>query len=260
MKLSACIIARDEEENIKRAIDSLKFADEVIVVDSGSRDRTVEIAESAGARCVYNEWPGFSKQKQFATDLCTHEWVFSLDADEYVSSELNEEIESLRPLLGDILKRGFKVPRLTNYLGKPIRYSGWYPDHQLRLFRKDSGKWNQREIHESFELENPDLLGYLDHDILHDSVESLVEHKRMIETRYGPLGAQQMSREKKTVSTISLLLEPPLVFLKTLILRLGLLDGYRGILISYFAAYNVFLKKQIRYQQLNGETDEKTVE
>ena len=260
MKISACIITRDEEANIERAINSLTFADEIVLVDSGSTDRTVEIAEELGARCFYNEWKGFSKQKQFATDLCSHDWVFSLDADEWVSEELAQEIESLRELLPEMKKSGFKIPRLTHYMGNPIYYSGWYPDHQLRFFEKGRGAWNKREIHESFKLDDPSTLGYLEGDILHDSVNSIAEHKEMIDRRYGPLGAAQMQVEERNVGLLSLVFEPALVFLKTLFLRLGFLDGYRGILISYFSAYNVFVKKQIRYRQIASAAEKKTVE
>ena len=260
VKLSACIIAKNEEEYIARAINSLSFADQIIVVDSGSDDRTIEIAESLGAECHFRKWTGFSDQKQYATDLCSHDWVFSLDADEHVSTELASEIESLKPLLAEIQKTGFKIPRLTSYLGRPINYSGWYPDYQLRLFRKDAGAWNQRAIHESFLLENPELCGYLDEDILHDSVSTIDEHKQMIDDRYGPLGAAQLAKEGRRVSSISLYLEPIAVFLKTLLLRLGFLDGYRGVMISYFAAYNVYVKKHLRFRQIREKLPAETVE
>src|SRR5262245_51257942 len=149
MKISATIITLNEESNIKAACESVAWADEIVVVDSNSTDATRSIAEACGAQVITKAWPGFSAQKQFAVEQTQHDWIFSLDADERVSDKLKQSIRELQKKPDTELADGYEIARRTYYQQRWIRGGGWYPDRQLRLFRKSKGHWKQRHIHES---------------------------------------------------------------------------------------------------------------
>ncbi len=242
MKISACIITFNEEKNIAEAVKSVSWADEIIVVDAESIDKTREIAESLGARILTNKWQGFSKQKQFATDSAENDWVFSLDADERVSEKLKGEILKLKNLSEITLADGFRVPRLTYYMNRPIRYSGWYPDWQLRFFNRKKGKWKDVLIHESVEMQKDAKVGKLNNDILHYSVENAAQHHRMIGERYAPLAAEQMFQRGKKTSAVKIATASLTAFFQTYVLKRGFLDGLPGFCIARFAAHHAFLK------------------
>ncbi len=242
MKISACIITFNEEKNIAEAVKSVSWADEIIVVDAESIDKTREIAESLGARILTNKWQGFSKQKQFATDSAENDWVFSLDADERVSEKLKGEILKLKNLSEITLADGFRVPRLTYYMNRPIRYSGWYPDWQLRFFNRKKGKWKDVLIHESVEMQKDAKVGKLNNDILHYSVENAAQHHRMIGERYAPLAAEQMFQRGKKTSAVKIATASLTAFFQTYVLKCGFLDGLPGFCIARFAAHHAFLK------------------
>src|ERR1700720_3613154 len=152
MRITAAIITFNEAEHIRAACESVAWADELIVVDSQSTDRTREIAAECGARVINQPWPGFAAQKQFATDQASQEWVFSLDADERASEELRTSIHKLREKNHDQLADGYLIARRSHYMGRWIRGGGWYPDRQLRLFRKSLGRWEGPHIHESVKM------------------------------------------------------------------------------------------------------------
>ena len=149
MKITATIITFNEAEHIRAACESVAWADEIVVVDSESTDATREIAERCGARVIINPWPGFSAQKQFAVDSASHDWIFSLDADERVSPELKQSIIALRGQDQSTRADGYRVARRAFYMGRWIRGGGWYPDYQLRFFNRNRGHWRERLIHES---------------------------------------------------------------------------------------------------------------
>ncbi len=153
MRISATIITLNEEANIRDACESLAWADEIVVVDSGSTDRTREIAAACGARVINRDWPGFAAQKQFAAEQATHDWIFSLDADERVSEELKSAIAKLRNEASEKLPDGYRISRRSFYQGRWIKGGGWYPDWQLRLYRKSRGSWQPRHIHESVRMD-----------------------------------------------------------------------------------------------------------
>lgn len=247
MKISAVIITFNEEAKIADAIRSVQWADEVLCVDSESTDRTREIAEQLGARVVVNKWPGFAKQKQFAVDAAKHDQILSIDADERVSPELKDEIISLSNS-SQKPADGYRIPRLSIYMDREIRHSGWYPDRQLRFFDRRKGRWKDVAIHESVEMKAGSDIGSLKNDILHFSVDSLAHHAEMIQTRYAPLSAKAMSERGETTSAFKIAFLPPLTFLRTYILKAGFLDGLPGLVISYFAACNVFLKHILLYE------------
>ena len=253
VKVSAVIITFNEEKNIVEAIRSVEWADEILVVDSESVDRTRELAETLGAKVITRAWPGFAAQKQFAIDNAANDWIFSIDADERVTDELRNEIESIRSA-GPTFA-GYTIPRLSIYLGREIHHGGWYPDRQLRFFDRRKGKWKNRAIHESFEMDVGSSVGRLNGDLLHYSVEGPAHHARMVAERYAPLSARQMLAEGKRTSRFKAVLSGISTFVRTYILKLGFLDGFPGFLIAYFAAQNSLLKHVILLDLLDKQAD-----
>lgn len=259
MKISACIIAFNEEKNIAAAIESIAWADEILVVDSESDDRTREIAAASGAKVLIEKWRGFSKQKQFAVDNAAHDWIFSLDADERVSDELKNEILKLKSVSENALAGGYRIPRLSIYMNRPIRHGGWYPDWQLRFFNRREGIWKDVLIHESVQLNEGAKPEKLNGAILHYSVEDAAHHHRMIGARYAPLAARQMFERGKKTSPFKIATVGLTTFLQTYILKAGFLDGFPGFCIARFAAYHSFLKHLLLWEmQANqkSETDD----
>ncbi len=237
MKISATIITFNEERNIARAIESLRCCDEILVVDSGSTDRTVEIAEKLGARVVECPWRGYAAQKNAASEEATHDWILSLDADESLSESLEAEIWQLK-------KTGprfdaYTMPRLAQYLGRWILHSGWYPDRKIRLFDRRKSRWVGDYVHESVQVNG--RLGHLDSNILHFTCGSLSEHLKVMD-RYTTLAAEQMVASHKKIGWRHLVLDPPWTFFRAYILQRGFLDGVEGLSIAYMAALYNFVK------------------
>ena len=241
MKISAVIITFNEENHIAEAIRSVEWADEIVVIDSESTDRTREIAASLGAKVQVNKWPGFSAQKQLAADSAENDWILSLDADERVSAGLRDEIEGLRSD-ANTPADGYRIPRLSYYMGKAIRHGGWYPDFQLRLFDRRKGRWNGAVIHESVKMEPGSTTGKLRGEITHYTAENTAYHQKMIAERYAPLGARKMLDDGRTTSPAGAVLAAWFTFIRTYVFKLGLLDGFPGFCIAYFAAHNTLLK------------------
>lgn len=249
MKISATIITFNEEPNIKAACESVAWADEVVVVDSNSTDQTREIAEACGARVITNAWAGFGAQKQFAVERAQHEWIFSLDADERVSEELRDSIQSLRNRKDAELADGYEIARRTYYQQRWIRGGGWYPDRQLRLFRKSKGRWKQRHVHESVAMETGARVERLKGDLLHYTMQNAAHHHRMIGERYAPLAALQMFEEGRRTSVLGVASAGPAAFIRSLILKGGLRDGFAGFTIASFAAHHAFLKHLMLWEK-----------
>jgi len=236
MKISAVIIAKNEEKNIARAIEScLLVCDEIIVMDSGSTDKTIEIAKGYEKAKVFDvQWQGFSATKNLGNTEASGEYILSLDADEALSNNLIIEIQSL------ILDgSAYKIPRLTNYCGKWIRYSGWRPDYQLRLFPRGKAQWNQNEVHEK--LEHELIVKSLEHDLLHYSYYSISDHIQRIDS-YTNLGAQMVLQKKQSFLLVHAVFRSKFKFIRMYILKLGFLDGFYGFIIAMIAAYVVFIK------------------
>lgn len=242
MKISAVIIAFNEEENIAAAIQSIVWADEILVVDSESTDKTRAIAESSNAKVLTKKWQGFSKQKQFAVDNAAHDWIFSLDADERVSDLLRSEILKLKNQPENSLASGYKIPRITFYMNRWIRHGGWHPDWQLRFFNRTKGKWKDVLIHESVQMQEGGRIGKLSGEILHYSIPDAAYHNRMIANRYAPLAAEQMFARGRKTSPVKVFTAGLTAFLQTYFLKLGFLDGLAGFCIARFAAHHAFLK------------------
>jgi glycosyltransferase involved in cell wall biosynthesis len=237
MRISAAIITFNEERNIARVLESLRCCDEIVVVDSGSNDRTVELATKLGARVLDAVWRGYAGQKNYASERCEHDWILSLDADEALSEALEAEIWQIK-------KNGpqfdaYTMPRLAQYLGRWILHSGWYPDRKIRLFDRRRAKWVGDYVHESVEVEG--TLGHLKSNILHFTCNSLSEHLKTMD-RYTTLAAEQLVEQKKDIGWTQLALDPPWTFLKTYVLKRGFLDGTEGLAIAYMAALYNFVK------------------
>ena len=242
MKITAAIITFNEADNIRAACESVSWADEVIVVDSESTDDTRSIAAKCGAQVINRPWPGFAQQKQFAADQASNDWVFSLDADERVSEELLASLENIRRQSEGQLADGYSISRRSFYMGRWIRGGGWYPDRQLRLFRKARGRWHGPHIHESVKMEPAARVSTLSGDLLHYPVRDASYHHRMIGERYAPLAAQQMFESGKRTSALRIATAAPAAFLRSLVLKAGFRDGLAGWTIAGFAAHHAFLK------------------
>jgi glycosyltransferase involved in cell wall biosynthesis len=248
MKITAAIITFNEAENIRDACESVAWVDEIVVVDSQSTDDTREIAASCGARVIERPWPGFAIQKQFATDQAANDWVLSLDADERVSAELRTSIQKLADQDPKHLADGYLLPRRSFYMNRWIRGGGWYPDRQLRLFKKSQGNWQGPHIHESMKLNAGGRLAILNGDLLHYPARDATYHHRMIGERYAPLGAQQMFESGRRTSALKVATAAPAAFLRSYILKAGFRDGLAGVCIASFAAHHAFLKHLLLWE------------
>lgn len=252
MKISAVIIAFNEEKNIAQAVESVAWADEILVVDSESIDKTRQIAESLGAKVLIQNWLGFAGQKQFAVDNAANNWVFSLDADERVSDELKNEILQLKNLSENELADGYKIPRLSFYMNRPIRHSTWYPDWQLRFYNRRKGKWKDVLVHESVKLIDGATIKKLRGDILHFSMENAAHHNRKLTEIYAPLAAEQMYLQGKQTTPIKIVFAASAAFFQNYILKGGFLDGFPGFCIARFASHYTFLKYLLLWELQQG--------
>ena len=235
--LSVTVITHNEADNIEACLDSVAWADEVLVVDSRSSDDTVARARARGARVIVRDWPGYAAQKNFAAGEATHDWILSVDADERVTPELAAEIQST--LDGQGQAPGYRIPRIAWHLGRWIRTTDWYPDPQLRLYDRRRARWRPMRVHESVEADGP--VGRLSAHLQHYTYRDL-SHQVETLNRYSTLAAGEMHAAGRRAGLIDLVLHPPAAFLRNYVLRRGLLDGRAGFVISIMSAYYVFLK------------------
>ncbi len=249
-KISAAIIALNEKDNIRDAIKSLSFADQIIVADTGSTDNTAEIAKNAGAEVHKIKFSGFGETKNKALELCDGEWVFLLDADERVSEELAESI--LKAAAHNSDTAGFNVNRLTYFLGKPIRHSGWYPDYILRFFKREKGKFSPRLVHEEITVDGP--VGRLDGLIIHYSYTNLRQYLDKL-NEYSSLSAREMRSSDRKFNYADFIFRPFLIFLKMYFFKAGFLDGFNGILLAALSSYHVLIKYAKLRQLWKGSDD-----
>jgi (heptosyl)LPS beta-1,4-glucosyltransferase len=235
--LSVTLITLNEAAHIGAAIDSVSWADEIVVVDSGSGDDTVAIARARGARVEIRAWTGYVDQKNFAASLARHEWIFSLDADERVTPDLAAELREI--LTTEPPLAGYRVPRVTYHLGRWIRTTDFYPDFQTRLYDRRRARWRGRYVHESVTVDG--TVGQLRHELQHLSYRDLSDHLDRI-NHYTSLAARQMHENGRRAGPLDLLLHPPAAFIRNYILRRGILDGSAGLTLSIVNAYSLFLK------------------
>jgi glycosyltransferase involved in cell wall biosynthesis len=236
-KVSVTIITLNEAEHIAAAIDSVSWADEIIVVDAGSSDGTVEIARGRNARVVVREWPGYVEQKNHAAQLATNDWILSLDADERVPPALRDEVREV--LRQEPLARAFRVPRVAFHLGRWIRTTDFYPDFQTRLYDRRVARWQGKYVHES--VKTSERVGRLRNAIEHYSFRDLRDQVERL-NHYTTLAARQMHEDGRRSGPLHLLVHPPAAFLRNYLLRRGILDGTAGLAISLVNSYGVFLK------------------
>jgi len=233
---SAVIVTKDEESNIQDAIESIKDFSEIIVIDSFSSDRTVDICKKYTEKVFQEEWQGYSKQKQKGINRASMPWVLILDADERLTSELRTEI-SLS--LENKNHSGFYIPRKNFFLGRWIRHGGWWPDYTLRLFRKDRSFMEEREVHEKVVVRGS--TGYLKNPMEHHTSKSLSDFIKKLEN-YSTLSAREMGQKDFMPGIFSLILRPLFTFFKMFFLRKGFLDGKYGLILSLLYSYYTFSK------------------
>jgi len=238
VNLSVVVITYNEEANIERALKSVAWADEIVVVDSESTDRTVEICRRYTDRVITRPWEGYIAQKNFALSQAAHDWVLSIDADEEVSPELAESIG--RAMGGDHRFDGYMVKRRVFYLGRWINHCGWYPDWRTRLVLKGKARWVGDQVHETLEVDGS--VGRIeDGDLNHYSYRNISDHLARID-RYTTLIARRNFESKRRARWYALLLRPIFNFFKKYFLQLGFLDGRQGFIVCVLASYYVFLK------------------
>lgn len=236
--VSVTVITLNEAANIDACLASVSWVDDVVVVDSGSTDGTIDRARARGARVIERAWPGsYAAQKNFAAEQAAHDWILSLDADERVTPALAGEIRSV--LSADPPVAGYRVPRLTWHLGRWIRTTDWYPDYQLRLYDRRRGTWPPRLVHESVQVEGAP--GYLQSDLEHFAYRDIAHHHESM-NRYTSLAARQMYEQGRRAGVFDLLVHPPAAFLRNYVLKRGFADGLPGFIISAMNAHYVFLK------------------
>lgn len=242
--IGIAIITKNEVDRIERLLKSVEFANEILVVDSGSTDGTQDFCRKMGARVVFNEWPGFGPQKQFAMDLVHSDWILNLDADEEVSEELAKEmIEAVRN--ADPQIHGFSIPRLSRYLGRWIRHGGWYPDYKIRLVRRGRGKWSEDALHEKLNVNGK--VTRLSKPILHHVYRGISDHVKTI-NRFSDVYA----RSRTSAGSGFVLAGVGHAFVKFLecyVWKFGILDGVPGLIIAMNSSWYVFLKHAKRWER-----------
>ena len=239
MTLSVIVIAKDEESSIGRTLASVAFADEIVVVDSGSSDRTVEIARERAAKVtVTMDWPGFGPQKNRALDLATGDWVLSLDADEWLSEESAAEIRrTVASAKADV--SAYRLPRRSSFCGRFLHHSGWWPDYVVRLFRRDRGRFSDDIVHERLIVAGS--VATLSEPILHETfvdLEDLVDKMN----RYSTASAAQLGREGRTAGLGEAIARALWAFVRTYILRAGFLDGREGFMLAISTAEGTYYR------------------
>ncbi len=235
--VSVTIITLNEAANIEACLASVAWADERLVVDSGSTDDTVARARAAGARVIERDWPGYATQKNFAAEQAAYDWILSVDADERVTDDLAEEVRHVLDRRGATV--GYRLPRVTWHLGRWIRTTDWYPDYQLRLYHRRHARWTTRRVHESVAADGP--VDQLNEDLQHFAYRDLSHHLATMD-RYTTLAAEDMRTSGRRATVTDLVLHPPAAFLRNYILKRGIADGIPGLIISAMNAHYVFLK------------------
>ena len=238
MKLSVIIITKNEAANIRACLESVAWADEIIVVDSGSSDGTAGICRELGAKVFVHDWPGFGMQKNRALSYATHEWVFSIDADERVTPELRAAIEAvLHDDSGSYA--AYYISRLSSYCGRFMRHSGWYPDSIVRLFKHGSARFSDNLVHEKLLVDG--ATGHLGGELLHYAFDSLEEVLHKVD-QYSSAGAQMMHQRGRQASLSGAVLRGLWSFFRTYFLRGGFLDGREGFMLAVSNAEGTYYR------------------
>jgi glycosyltransferase involved in cell wall biosynthesis len=238
LNISVIIITRNEEHNIVDCLESVKWSDDIVIVDAQSTDRTVDLAKKYSPKIFVTSWLGYAAAKQFALEKVSNEWVLWLDADERVTPELAEELHEIVRLKDDIYS-GYEVARKAYFLGRWIKHCGWYPGYVLRFFKKGKVKFNTARVHEKIEYAG--AIGRLKNHLIHYTDDNLYHYFSKF-NHYTTLAAQDVRESGKKYSLYDVLVRPPFLFLKMYILRFGFLDGMQGLILSMLSAAYVFTK------------------
>lgn len=252
LPVSVCVITLNEEDNIGRCLDSVQWADDILVVDSGSEDRTREIAEQKGARVLHKDWPGMIEQKQYATDQAEYDWVFNLDADEWVDNNLMYSIEeqfNTNPKPGV----SFQIIRKSKYLGQWLEHGSWYPDQILRLFNRRETTWEGYDPHAH--LHSTETIKQLDGHLLHEPYEDLRDHLSYIND-YTDTMAEKKDEKGETGSITDAITHSAFKLFKEMILKQGFLDGKQGFVAAGMSSWYVFLKYAKLWERQQVSKDE----
>jgi glycosyltransferase involved in cell wall biosynthesis len=235
--VSVVVITLNEENNVRAALESAKWADEIVVVDSFSTDATLDICREYTGRIFQEKWRGFSGQKQYAVSLAKNDWVFVLDADERFTPELTAEVKAL--MAGGPDKAGYFCPRRNHFGGKEITHGGWYPDYSVRLFNRRKGEFGDRQVHEAVKLAGE--AGYLKNPMLHFTYSGVSDYlARMI--KYSRLAAEELGKEGRRATALDMLLRPPFTFFKMFVVKQGFRDGIDGLIIAMLYSFYSFTK------------------
>lgn len=234
--VSIVIVTKDEELHIEGALASARDAAEIIVMDSFSTDRTVEICKKYTDKVFQKEWQGYAKQKQMAVDAAAGPWVLILDADERLTPELISEITNA---IAENKHNGFYMPRKNFFAGKWIRHGGWWPDHTLRLFKKEAGYVEEREVHERVLVKGS--VSYLKNPLEHYTYNSISDYIKRMDS-YSALAAKELKKTGNVPNPLNLIVRPPAAFIKMFFVRLGFMDGMHGLILAVLYSYYTFLK------------------
>jgi glycosyltransferase involved in cell wall biosynthesis len=241
--ISAAVITCNEEHNIREALQSISWVNEIIVVDSGSSDGTLEICRSFTDKIFHREWTGYVDQKNYAVDQAGNDWILSLDADERLSPELCGEIKALAQ--EGFSRHGYRIPRVPFFMGRWIRHGDWYPDYQLRLFDRRHARWEGGHVHESVKIKEPPA--FLKGEIQHFTYRNLSDYLRRLEI-YSNLAALDYHQRGRSATPLSLLGNPVGAFVKAYLLKRGFLDGTPGFTVAVMGAVSVFFKYAKLYE------------
>ena len=239
MKISVAVITYNEEKKLGQCLESVKWADEIVVLDSFSTDKTVEIAKKYTDKVFQHTFDGHIQQKNRALDLCSNEWVLSLDADEVLSDGLKEEILAIKNSGKEPEADGFYINRKIRYLGRWIRHGNWYPDYKLRFFKRSRARWGGINPHDTIILNGK--TARLNGELLHYSYDSVADHLNTV-NKFTSIMAKEYHEKGKKPSLLNLTLRPFFGFFKSYILKRGFLEGKRGFIIAVIDSYYVFLK------------------
>ena len=240
-KISALIITHNERENIRRCLEPLiQLCEEVVVIDSFSKDGTVEICKEMGVRIIQTNWRGYAATKNYGNSLCENDWILSIDADEVLTEELIENIQNLKLDENHI----YSLDRLTSFCGQWIKYSGWYPDWKVRIFNRKNVKWRGDFVHETLDIPSGFTLTRLKGKLHHYSYKNLDDHWQRNE-KYAILSAEDLYARGRRASFVKLWLSPPFRFFRTFIIKGGFLDGKYGYIISKRDAYLVWKRYRV---------------
>jgi glycosyltransferase involved in cell wall biosynthesis len=238
MLLSICIICFNEEENIRRCLESSSWANEIVVIDAMSQDNTVQIARQYTDKVFQKSWTGYVDQKTFALSKAQGNWILSVDADEEISEKLRDEIKA--EIKKANAKDGYRIPRRSFYQGRWINHSGFYPDRQLRLFRRNLGQWIGGRVHERVQIQGQ--VGALKNDLLHYPYKGLISGQLQTVNSFSSLLAEDMYEKGRRYNVLLLLLRPLFKFMEVYFLRMGFLDGLPGFIIAVTSAYAMFVR------------------